>query len=169
MYRCWVVHARSWRVIALSIVLWFSCLVAFALVVESFSKFPPQAVGSVVSLSVFTFCHIANNIYGTCMIPYHTTQRSVLTIRVGAIVYKIMRVAQTSSGTSRRLKKTSLILAESGISYTVSGVLNLIFQADGNLRDRNIYLACAFDIFVCSPLCSYLRRSVLYTVFRTFP
>ena len=70
MYRCWVVYARSWRVIALPIMLLFSCLAAIiALLVENYSKVAPS-----IFPTIFTSCHLANNIYGTCMIPYHTAQ-----------------------------------------------------------------------------------------------
>jgi len=129
MYRCWVVHARSWRVIALPIVLWFSCLVVLGLLAESYTKTCPHAVQSIF-LTVFISCHIANNIYGT-----------------SAIVYEITRVAKTSTYTSRRLQKTGRILVESGILYTVSGALNLAFQANGNLQDKLPYMACIFDTF----------------------
>ena len=67
-----------------------------------------------------------------------------------------MHVAQTSSDTSRRLKKTSRILIESGILYTVSSALNLIFTADDNLHNKYVYLGCVLDTFVCFPLLSAL-------------
>jgi hypothetical protein len=167
MYRCWVVHARSWRVVALQFVLWLSCFAALAVLVENDVKKSSKGMGAIAPI-VFTSCHIVNNIYGTCMIPYHTAPRFALTIRVGAIVYKILRTAQTSSGTSRRLKKTSRILLESGILYTVSGVLNLVFQAVPSLLCENstqLYLGCVFETFVCSLLFARIHDAQLYILF----
>jgi hypothetical protein len=70
MYRCWVVHAKSWRVVALQIVLWFSCFAALAVLVESDVKKNKDMAA--LAPIVFTSCHMANNTYGTCMISYHT-------------------------------------------------------------------------------------------------
>jgi hypothetical protein len=149
VYRCWVVYGRSWRAVALPIALWVTCLVTLGLVAGSYAKTAPQALFP----TIFISCHIPNNIYGTSMIRTHTPQRSALTIRAAAIIYRILRVANTSNYNSRRLRKTCRILIESGILYAVSGILKLVFVVDGNLRDKSLYVGFA-DIFVCSPLCS---------------
>jgi hypothetical protein len=73
-----------------------------------------------------------------------------------------MSVAKTGSGTSRRLKKTGRIFIESGILYTVSGALNLTFQAS-NMHNKYSYIACIVDIIVCFPLSSFLRCSALHS------
>ena len=148
MYRCWVIYNRSWRILVLPILLWLACLVTLILIAQGCTK----TTQLVISPIIFISCHIVNNIYGTSAFLYHATQRSVLILRPAAIAYTIIRVAQTNSDNSRRLKKTARIFVESGLLYTVSGVLDLAFQTSSNIRINYVFLGCTTDIFVCSPL-----------------
>ena len=88
MYRCWLVYAKSWRIIALPLMIWatgFTSLILF-----DYWLITDLAASSQLPLiiltprtrrvaAVFFCCSFVNNIYATCMLapsinfPCHTT------------------------------------------------------------------------------------------------
>ncbi|KIL61151.1 hypothetical protein M378DRAFT_13700 [Amanita muscaria Koide BX008] len=136
VYRCWVVHSNSWRIISPPIILWLSCLTAFILILfYEFNDFPNSPTARWAEQSkfhtdvAFYVCHIANNIYTT-----------------SAIVYRILRVVNNTAGGSRRLYKTGRIIAESGILYVASSLLLLVaYIGASNNNPSFVLVAPIFD------------------------
>ncbi|KAM6501663.1 hypothetical protein JOM56_001640 [Amanita muscaria] len=135
VYRCWVVHSNSWRIILPPIILWLSCLTAFILILfYEFNDFPNSPTARWAEQSkfhtdvAFYVCHIANNIYTT------------------SIVYRILQVVNNTAGGSRRLYKTGRIIAESGILYVVSSLLLLVaYIGASNNNPSFVLVAPIFD------------------------
>ncbi|KIL57852.1 hypothetical protein M378DRAFT_171232 [Amanita muscaria Koide BX008] len=119
IYRCWIVYAKSWRVIFVPVIFWFASLACSALFIY-YKTLAYQ--GQNIPIKIFQNeertitgvygCNVAITIYTTA-----------------AIVYRIWYTRKTSYGNPRRLNYTMRILAESGILYTFT----LLFSLTGAL------------------------------------
>jgi len=120
IYRCWVVYAKSWRIVCLPIFFWVLHLASAIVCIFYLTPLiNPKDVESVIHAFileyyfwiVFYCANIATNIYAT-----------------SAIVLRILKVAKGtgSSNSSKRLYHVSRILTESGILYTSTSVLSLV-------------------------------------------
>jgi hypothetical protein len=133
IYRCWTVYGRSWRVVCLPITFWFGSLTSAVLYIyydilfmatgESFHQVLIKDVDTQIA---FYSSNIATNVFSTCM-----TIRSVLffdltEFATGAIIYRILGVANASGNRPKRLHNVARILVESGILYTSAAIFNLI-------------------------------------------
>jgi len=120
MYRCWLVYAKSWYIIALPLMLWstgVACVILFDhwLIVEFstlsqlplFTLFTPQTRRFA---AVFFCCSFVNNVYATC-----------------AISYRILHVARSDRSSS--LYVACRVIAESGILCASTTLLMLITSA----------------------------------------
>jgi len=129
------VYARSWRAAIIPIISWCSSLVFIVLYISYRGMLTNNASLSLQTAQyriAFFFCNIVVNAYAT-----------------SAIVYRILSVSKNSLSVSRRLHRIGHIVAQSGIIYTFSSVLNLVFGAyvDLSLHHQNgAFLECLFTI-----------------------
>ncbi|KAM6502913.1 hypothetical protein JOM56_002890 [Amanita muscaria] len=121
IYRCWVVYARSLRIVCLPILFWISfftssILCTFYYTVLLNPKNAESAFHATIlqyRFYILLYCaNIATNIYATT-----------------AIVFRILKVAKgnsSNSNGSKRLHNVCRILAESGILFTSTSILSLV-------------------------------------------
>ncbi|KAM6499963.1 hypothetical protein JOM56_005471 [Amanita muscaria] len=117
IYRCWIVYAKSWRVICLPVIFWLGSLACSALAfyygtlnLKNFSSdlntFQIEEMTFTVGLYA---CNMATTIYTTT-----------------GIIYRIWYTSRKTSGSSlKRLNYIMRILAESGILYTCTVMFRL--------------------------------------------
>ncbi|KAM6499108.1 hypothetical protein JOM56_004616 [Amanita muscaria] len=109
IYRCWMVHARSWRTICVPVTFWLGLLAGSALSFYYQGKGQHRQKIATASITVGYVCNIATTIYTTT-----------------AIIYRIRRTTKASRSSPKRLTYIMRILAESGILYTSTSVLSLV-------------------------------------------
>ncbi|KAF8632098.1 hypothetical protein AX15_002051 [Amanita polypyramis BW_CC] len=120
IHRCWVVYGHAYKIIFLPVLLWISsvALTGYAIYLYAstvvFHLANDKALDKVERLVIkilnsFLACNITINIYATT-----------------AIVYRIVRVTKNGVARFERLRGTWRIIAESGVLYTTSTMLNLI-------------------------------------------
>ncbi|KAM6499094.1 hypothetical protein JOM56_004602 [Amanita muscaria] len=135
IYRCWVVHAKSWRVTYPPLILWLFCLASYialiyynatlAFTADIKPAFSPSAQIYQVLLLFYT-CNTATAIYATV-----------------AIMYQLLKTTKDhETGTSARLCH---ILMESGALYTLTSALLLASVAVSVAV--NAEFSFAMDIF----------------------
>ncbi|KAM6499791.1 hypothetical protein JOM56_005299, partial [Amanita muscaria] len=114
IYRCWVVYAKSWRVICVPVIFWLASLACSVLESyysglyykgQSHEAFP-IAVNALIGLYA---CNIAITVYTTA-----------------AIIYRILSSRRNSGGNHKRLNYAMRILAESGVLYTTMIIFSLV-------------------------------------------
>ncbi|KAM6502577.1 hypothetical protein JOM56_002554 [Amanita muscaria] len=127
IYRCWVVYARSWRIVCIPIFFWIllfaSSIICIFYLTPLINPKNEESVFHAFLLEyyfwiVFYCANIATNIYATCM---DELPSSVLALNLPNVAKGI-----GSANSSKRLHRVSRILTESGILYTSTSVLSLI-------------------------------------------
>ncbi|KAF8626739.1 hypothetical protein AX15_004716 [Amanita polypyramis BW_CC] len=108
IYRCWIVYGRTGRIIFLPVFLWLSSVVFSSYNVYLYASKNKESSLTDKICDGFFACNIVINIYATT-----------------AIVYRIVRVTKGSVSRSKCLHRTWRIVAEAGVPYTTSTLINL--------------------------------------------
>ena len=162
VYRCWTVYGQSWRIMWLPIMFWLGSLTCTFLTTyydhcgftEEIERFLSIFDGATIG---FYSSNIATNLFSTgtaslfCFVIWQ--------VAIGAIIYRIIRVANASGNHPKRLHNTARILGESGTLYTLTTVFVLIasafiihFYGRGltSIWDMSVALG-VLDAVVCHP------------------
>ncbi|PFH50978.1 hypothetical protein AMATHDRAFT_85447 [Amanita thiersii Skay4041] len=103
IYRCWMIYARSWVIIAIPLILWLGEIPCMILGIH----LPGQT--SYIALMSFYCCVIATNLYAT-----------------SAIVLRIWRATKESGDTKDDLRFTMRIIIDSGLLLVLTNLALLI-------------------------------------------
>ena len=169
MYRCWLVYFKSWRIVALPIMLWLACITCVILfnfwLITDLGTSGQLPLGFFFTprthrlTAVFFCCSFVNNVYATCMSTSFINYACLLTrdISTGAISYRILRVARSTRSTS--LYIACRVIAESGILCASTTLLMLIISAVMN--DLSLPEVLLDDIVSCM----VLHRRCCFTLY----
>ncbi|KAM6499956.1 hypothetical protein JOM56_005464 [Amanita muscaria] len=129
IYRCWIVYAKSWRVICLPVTFWLGLLACCSYYGAVNSSSDPNAfkIEDVVLIAL-SVCNIATTVYTTSTRFLVDDFGSYYYLCNGsaAIIYRIWCTSRKTSGSSpKRLNHIMRILAESGILYTCTIIFRL--------------------------------------------
>ncbi|KAM6499911.1 hypothetical protein JOM56_005419 [Amanita muscaria] len=112
IYRCWIVHEKSWRVICVPVPFWLGSLACSAVylyfTLERQPPFNSLQIEEKLITSLYV-CNITTTIYTTA-----------------AIIYRIWYTSNASGGSPKRLNYIMRILAESGVLYTSTIIFSLV-------------------------------------------
>ncbi|KIL60216.1 hypothetical protein M378DRAFT_84071, partial [Amanita muscaria Koide BX008] len=123
VFRCWILYAKSWRVICVPVTFWLASVACSVL--ESYYAglyYKGQSHEAVLIAMKATTglyaCNIAITVYTTA-----------------AIIYRILSSRRNSGGIHKRLNNAMRILVESGVLYTsmiIFGLVGVMLDARNN-------------------------------------
>jgi hypothetical protein len=129
IYRCWIIYGKSWRIISLPLLLVTANVVLMILEIlwdAIWNQHPRFFVTGWPVYSATLALSIAINVYATCRLcPCDLYGRSTPEI-AAILVWRVLHVAKGSINKPTRLHSACRILVESGLLFTVTGILNLI-------------------------------------------
>ncbi|KAJ7983269.1 hypothetical protein DFH06DRAFT_1081455 [Mycena polygramma] len=130
VYRCWVVHSKSWVVVAASIVLWLGTAVCTVMNIQ-------------IEASLHSHALITSSSLQPVIISFWCLTISQNLLTTGLLVYRIYTIDKensrfayhsNSSGNKApsRLRRVMRIILESGLMYTVTAIVTFITFISGS-------------------------------------
>ncbi|KAJ7784543.1 hypothetical protein B0H16DRAFT_1492921, partial [Mycena metata] len=129
IYRCWLVHNRTWPSVAISLVLWLGAVALMGIVIHIDTVHKISGIFDISQSKVFGSCFwgvlIVANLVTTSLIAYRVWRIAKLRCR--------SNFATDTASTSPAIKTSSHIIIESGLIYTIMTLVTfLLFVAQSN-------------------------------------
>ncbi|GLB42156.1 hypothetical protein LshimejAT787_1101710 [Lyophyllum shimeji] len=139
IYRCWIIHGKSRRVVLFPILMWWGALacviVSMYLQVASFSKSAID-ISALVPVSTFAWLTtLALNVYANTMIVF----------RIRRVVNRDDLATEKRSPLFRPLENIMRIIIESGLLYSITCTIFFITLAAGS---NALFLTAAMEVQV---------------------